>query len=557
MSVVYMLKLEEEPESYIQNFTNLTKGVNQQVNQWILDKIKHGDLILELGCGPGALSIEMAKKGAIVTAIDSNRSMISHAQKRLAEENAKNNSNLKVEFEKGDVTEIKFENKLFDYIVTTFMLSELRPFLQQRFLKNAFNCLKPNGVLIIAEEFESSGIFKPFFKIKRWYYKRKLNLSRSGVSHPMKFFLNYPQSMGFTPIEKKYWKNGSIRVYAFKKTKDSSSGFYYPKPRPFTGIKAFLRTLRCILTGQIDQVSIEPGLYKSGNPSPESPIIVTANYEYTYIKVMRDLQGIDAWVLCLDSNGINVWCASRGENFGNEQLIEAVQNSGVVENVKTKTMILPQLSAGGISIPKLPKSFPFHIKFGPIWSKDLKTYLQSIPSEKPESMRVIKFSLSKRLEAGITHTTFLLRMFLLWPTLILLIPFLILHEQFGFSASLQILLALWVIFISCGMGIAILFPFTKNTRNFNIKGTIFGIISLLISLAIFIGTFQFKLIFIGYSLWIYWIAFFTTMSFSGYTMHTGVTEIQDQYPIFQKLFKILLYIALSITILGGILDWIL
>jgi CO dehydrogenase/acetyl-CoA synthase gamma subunit (corrinoid Fe-S protein) len=166
-------------------------------------------------------------------------------------------------------------------------------------------------------------------------------------------------------------------------------------------------------------VSIEPGLYKSGNPSPESPIIVTANYEYTYIKVMRDLQGIDAWVLCLDSNGINVWCASRGENFGNEQLIEAVQNSGVVDNVKTKTMILPQLSAGGISIPKLPKSFPFHIKFGPLWSKDLKNYLQNIPSEKPESMRVIKFSLSKRLEAGITHTTFLLRMFLFWPTLIL------------------------------------------------------------------------------------------------------------------------------------------
>lgn len=556
MAVVYMLKLEEEPESYIQNFTNLTKGVNQQVNQWILDKISPNDTVLELGCGPGELSIEMAKKGAVVTAIDSKRSMISYAQKRLSDLNANNHLNLKVEFEKGDVTEISFEGKQFDFIVTTFMVSELRPFLQQRFLRNAFNLLRSNGRLIIAEEFEPSGIFKLFFKVKRWYYKRKLKLSRSGVSHPMKLFLNYPQSMGFAQTESKYWKNGSIRIYELQKMQDSTSNLYFPKPKPFTGIKAILRELRCILTGQIDQVSIEPGLYKSGNPTPESPIIVTANYEYTYIKVMRDLRGIDAWVLCLDSNGINVWCAARGENFGNEQLLEAVQNSGITEQVKNKTLILPQLSAGGISIPKLPKSFPFQIKYGPLWSKDLKSYLQSQPTQKPESMRVIKFTLQKRIEAGITHTTFLLRMFLLVPTLVALIPFILLYVNTSFKAPLQILAGIWMIFVSCGLGIAIFFPITQFTRNFNLKGTIFGVISLLIALAIFILSFGFKFIFIGYSVWVFWIAFFTTMSFSGYTMHTGVSEIQEQYPVFQKKFKITLYIAIAITILGGILDWI-
>jgi hypothetical protein len=36
MAVVYMKKLEEEPESYDEKFTSLTKGVNTEVKEWFL-----------------------------------------------------------------------------------------------------------------------------------------------------------------------------------------------------------------------------------------------------------------------------------------------------------------------------------------------------------------------------------------------------------------------------------------------------------------------------------------------------------------------------------------
>ena len=39
MAVVYMRKLEQEPDSYDSKFTALTKGVNLEVRQWILHKI--------------------------------------------------------------------------------------------------------------------------------------------------------------------------------------------------------------------------------------------------------------------------------------------------------------------------------------------------------------------------------------------------------------------------------------------------------------------------------------------------------------------------------------
>ena len=116
---------------------------------------------------------------------------------------------------------------------------------------------------------------------------------------------------------------------------EDEPGYYRPKTKKFKGFISQLRIYRCIFTGQIDRVPIEPGIYKSGNPNSKSPIIVTANYEYTYIKLMRDLQGIDAWVLCLDSNGINVWCAARGDDFGNKQLLEAIEATDIITFERT------------------------------------------------------------------------------------------------------------------------------------------------------------------------------------------------------------------------------
>ena len=70
-----MFELENEPESYEKYFSSLTKGASERVQQWILERIQPGMKVLEVGCGPGALSLKMAEKKANVIAYDKNFNM--------------------------------------------------------------------------------------------------------------------------------------------------------------------------------------------------------------------------------------------------------------------------------------------------------------------------------------------------------------------------------------------------------------------------------------------------------------------------------------------------
>ena len=47
----------------------------------------------------------------------------------------------------------------------------------------------------------------------------------------------------------------------------------------------------------------EPGLRAVGNPDPQSPVLVTGNYDLTVRRVLRALRGLDAWLVVAPSGG--------------------------------------------------------------------------------------------------------------------------------------------------------------------------------------------------------------------------------------------------------------
>jgi len=549
-----MRKLELEPDSYESKFTALTKGVNIEVKDWILERINTQENILEVGCGTGTLAAEMALKGNDVLAIDKNHRMITTAMK-----NYPSKSDLKLLYQIGTIDDLPVKNSSTDIIISTFMLSELRPFEQQIFLRNAWKALKPDGRMILAAEFIPSSFWKLWFNIKRWWYKKKLRRLKIESTFLVKWFFNYLEPIGFKISTVKKWRHGSIQaIELIKNHKDNlgKHGYYRPKSKKYKGFIAQMNIYRCLFTGQIDQVPIEPGIYQSGKPNEGSPIIVTANYVYTYIKVMRALKGIDAWVLCLDSRGINVWCAARGNNFGNKQLIEAVKATGIAQITNKKTIILPQLSAGGIAAPLIKaeaQDFPFNILYGPIWAKHIPKFLEERPARKPDKMKLAKFTLSHRFRAEITHTTFLFRKIFILPTIALFLLLIgLAFIDTLWIRKLWIVGELWFWIIIANALIAILFPITNFTRKFITKGIIFGIITV----TLFGGiswVFNYSLLNIILSSFFYfWVAFFSTMSFSGYTMATSPREIQDEYPIFSKINMILLIIGFVTKAIGFI-----
>src|SRR5512133_65743 len=82
--------------------------------------------------------------------------------------------------------------------------------------------------------------------------------------------------------------------------------------------------LRCRLGSFRNRNLRPPGLYAVGDPGRDAEVIVTANYGLTFDVVRRALRGLDAWLLVLDTRGVNVWCAAGKGTFGTAELIRRV-----------------------------------------------------------------------------------------------------------------------------------------------------------------------------------------------------------------------------------------
>ena len=66
---------------------------------------------------------------------------------------------------------------------------------------------------------------------------------------------------------------------------------------------------------------VEPGLYAIGNPTDRSDVLVSANYKMSFDRLRVSMAGRDAWILVLDTDGINVWCAAGKGTFGTDELV--------------------------------------------------------------------------------------------------------------------------------------------------------------------------------------------------------------------------------------------
>ncbi len=141
---------------------------------------------------------------------------------------------------------------------------------------------------------------------------------------------------------------------------------------------------------------VPPGLYAVGKPGPDAPLLVTANYKLSFDHVRRALSGHDAWVLVLDTQGVNVWCAAGKGTFGTAELIARFEASGVSKVVGHRTLVLPQLGAPGVAAHEVSRRTGFKVVYGPVYAKDLPAFLEAGLHAAPE-MRRVGFTLRERL----------------------------------------------------------------------------------------------------------------------------------------------------------------
>jgi hypothetical protein len=141
---------------------------------------------------------------------------------------------------------------------------------------------------------------------------------------------------------------------------------------------------------------IPPGLYAVGSPDQSSPVLVTANYKMTFDRLRRELTDFDAWILVLDTKGINVWCAAGKGTFGTEEIVGRVTKAGLERIVTHRTLILPQLGAPGVAAHEVRKQTGFSVVYGPVRATDLPAFLKT-GNKATDAMRSVRFGFLDRL----------------------------------------------------------------------------------------------------------------------------------------------------------------
>jgi len=133
---------------------------------------------------------------------------------------------------------------------------------------------------------------------------------------------------------------------------------------------------------------VPPGLYAAGSPTSVSPVLLSANYKLSFDHLRSALGERDAWVLVLDTHGINVRCAAGKGTFGTTEVVRRVRACGLSRVVAHHKIAAPQLGAPGVAAHEVRQATGFHVVYGPVRAKDLPAFLDARMTATPEMGRV-------------------------------------------------------------------------------------------------------------------------------------------------------------------------
>lgn len=147
------------------------------------------------------------------------------------------------------------------------------------------------------------------------------------------------------------------------------------------------------------RATVKPGLYAVGAPDRDSPVMVSCNYRMSFDLLRRSLDGLDAFILVLDTRGVNVWCSAGKGSFGTNELVRRIASVRLGSVVGHRALVLPQLAATGVSAVEVKRRSGFSVRWGPVRATDIRPWLEAGMVKAPEMARV-RFGLADRLVLG-------------------------------------------------------------------------------------------------------------------------------------------------------------
>lgn len=422
MATAFMKWLERRPKDYDRGIRWLTLGQLGRLHASLLGALDlSGARVLEIGCGTGALAVAMAQRGARLTAIDLDPGMLAEAEARAREVGVDG----QIAFQRMDAARIAeaFQAGAFDVVVSSLALSEMAPQTQTFVLQACRKLLASDGVLAVVDEtLPEGGLARALFHAVRAPFRLITWLLTRTGTHPLQAFEARLAQASFSAEVTASRLGGTLKLYLAKPTVRPETARYPPSFLGRLESRTTLRTRLIDLWALFLRIlppypKLKPGLYTVGEPNPDSPVLVTGNFDLTVRRLVREIDGrVAVWLLVVDSAGINVWCAAGGGYLTAERVIGALVMSGLEQVVRHRTLILPQLCANGVDGWQIRRETGWGVHWGPVRAADVPAYLVR-GGVKSEAMRAVRFQLRDRLEM-VTVTLGFYGLLILLPVLI-------------------------------------------------------------------------------------------------------------------------------------------
>jgi hypothetical protein len=315
----------------------------------------------------------------------------------------------------------------------------------------------------------------------------------------------------------------------------------------------YLGVVKVRLGFKRDNYKVDPGLYAIGLPDNQAAVFVTANYKLTFDIVRKNLNGLNAWLLVLDTKGINVWCAAGKGTFGTNELVGRIQLTSLDKIVTHRRIYLPQLGATGVAAHMVKESSGFTVIYGPVRITDIKQFIQTGYKATLE-MRKVKFELNDRLKLIPNDLIYNLR----YLGVILAVMFIlsgINTEGLRISLAIRNIIPLTKIIIAgyvSGIVLTPVFLPIIPSQNFAFKGLLMGVI---ISGLIYLDHSLFNNVFASISGLFLLSSFssFLAMNFTGSSTFTSLVGVKKEMRIAVPVQIVLASLGIIIVVLKNFL----
>jgi acetyl-CoA decarbonylase/synthase complex subunit gamma len=119
-------------------------------------------------------------------------------------------------------------------------------------------------------------------------------------------------------------------------------------------------------------------IYPIGNPTEDSPVLITTNFSLTYFIVSGEIESsrVPSWLLVMDTEGLSVLTAWAAGKFVGDAIGAFVKKSGITEKVKHRRVIIPGAAAAVSGDLEEELGKDWEVKIGPREAAHIPAFLK-------------------------------------------------------------------------------------------------------------------------------------------------------------------------------------